>query len=245
MGTAELGEGVSAGRSAQAAAEGWAPPQAVTAGATSAFKRRWNAAGLALDSARAAVSGLDRGGTVFGLTKGQFSMIDLAAAVLARTGMADVSVWTWCIAEYEVEAFTAFFNEWRIRRFRLVIDWAGAQRDMPLVAELQARFGADCIRVTKTHAKIATVATDDGWRVCIRGSMNLNANPRFEQFDISDGPEAFDVVAGVERELWERWPALPVRALTHAAVAETLTEACSEAPKAPGWWSPAAKGSWW
>ena len=176
--------------------------------------KRASRAAFCLESASRALAGFQPGDAVFGVTKGQFSQIDLATAVLGITGPADVTAWTWCIADYEVEAMTAFIEDGRIRRFRLVMDWAGSQRDMPLVAEMQARFGADCIRITKTHAKLVLVE-NAGWRVLVRGSMNLNANPRLEQFDVTEGAGPADVVAGIVDELWERAPPLPVRELAH------------------------------
>ena len=93
----------------------------------------------------------------------------------------------------------------------MLMDWAGAQRDMPLVGDLQDRFGLDCIRVTKNHAKIVLVSTEDGWRVTLRGSMNLNANPRFEQFDVSDDLAIYATVDDVMAEIWQRSPALSCR----------------------------------
>lgn len=35
----------------------------------------------------------------------------------------------------------------------------------------------------------------------LRGSMNLNFNPRFEQFDITEGGADFDLVRGIEESL--------------------------------------------
>lgn len=206
------------------------------------MERRHTEAAIALHTAQEALAPWGRGAHVFGTNKGQFSAIDLASAVLERTGPADVSVWTWCIAEYEVQAMTAFLLDGRVRSFRLVMDWAGAQRDMPLVAEMQARFGLDCIRVTKTHAKIVTVSTDDGWRAVIRGSMNLNANRRFEQFDVSDDAAVFGVVRTLEDELWERGKPLPIAELRHADATALLGTGETE-EVAPGW-APAAK-RWW
>ena len=219
------------------------PAALASPGSARVMAKRRDQAAACLASASDALRDLERGEHIFGLTKGQFSMIDLAAAVLAKTGPAGVAVWTWCIAEYEIEAVTAFLTDGRIQRFRMVMDWAGSQRDMPLIADMQERFGADCIRVTKTHAKIVTVSTDDGWRVVIRGSMNLNANPRFEQFDVSEGPEAFGVVETMMAELWARSPALPVRELTHAQAVAGL-DLDEGVPAAPLAWSPAAK-PWW
>ncbi len=191
-------------------------------GVSPARAKRIAGAAVCLGNARDALSGFGRGDHLFGLTKGQFSMIDLAAAVLERTGPADVAVWTWCIADYEVQAVSAFIVGGSIRRFRMVLDWSGAQRATQLVADLQERFGVDCVRVSHTHAKIVTVTTDDGWSVTIRGSMNLNSNPRFEQFDISDDPAVTGVVHGLMGEMWERGKPLPVRKLTHRGASDLL-----------------------
>lgn len=169
-------------------------------------------------------------------------MIDIATAALEICGPAEVSVWTWCIAEYEVEAFSSFFIDQRVSALRVVMDWAGAQRDMPLVGDLQERFGVDCIRVTKTHAKIVTIATECGWRIVIRGSMNLNANPRFEQFDVSDDEGIFDAVTEVEEELWRDGKALPVRKLAHSDAVELLGAGDVVAP--PTNWGPPVDRKW-
>jgi hypothetical protein len=205
---------------------------------TAAFRRRCQGAVVCLNHARAALSEFGRGCHLFGLTKGQFSLIDLAAAVLEKTGPADVGVWTWCIAEYEVEAFTAFFVDKRVASLRVVMDWAGAQRDMPLMGELQERFGLDCLRVTKTHAKIVLVTTADGWAVTIRGSMNLNANARFEQFDVSDDAAIAGVVTDMMGELWARGKALPAGGLVH-------TQAAALLDATPAKWAPAPVKRWW
>lgn len=209
----------------------------------SAFRKRKEQAVLHFGSARSALAGLGRDGHVFGVTKGQFSMIDIAAAVLEKTGPADVSVWTWCIADYEIEAIGAFLTNGDIRNFRLVMDWAGAQRDMPLVAELQTRFGLDCIRVIKTHAKIVTIGNED-WRVVVRGSMNLNSNPRFEQFDVSDGGPAWDVMAGITAELWERAKPLPVRRLKHSDAVAASNAGLIQTTMTPNW-AVGGSANWW
>ena len=169
-------------------------------------------------------------------------MIDLATAVLETTGPADVAVWTWSIAEYEVEALSAFLNDGRVQSLRLVMDWAGLNRDMPIVAEFQSKFGLDCIRVTKTHAKIVAITTECGWRVVIRGSMNLNANPRFEQFDVSDDQGIYSVVGEMMDELWERGKPLPVRELAHRD-ATNLLNVSDVVPVGATWGPP--QQAWW
>lgn len=161
-------------------------------------------------------------------------MIDLAISTLRKTGPADVGVWTWCIAEYEVEAISGFLTAGEVTSLRMVMDWTGAQRDMPIIEDLQRKFGEDCIRVTKTHAKIVTVSTVSGWRVVIRGSMNLNNNPRFEQFDVSDDAATFDVISAVMDELWVIGKPMPVRKLKHNDATAMLNTA-EVGPAGPSW----------
>ena len=86
--------------------------------------------------------------------------------------------------------------------------------------ELQQKYGLDCIRVSKTHCKVVTIATDDGWRIVARGSLNLNANPRMEQIDVSDDQAIYDVMHGLEEELWRRGKPLAVEVLEHRDAAE-------------------------
>ena len=62
------------------------------------------------------------------------------------------------------------------------------------------KFGPQSIRTCKNHAKIARVWNDD-FRLLLRGSLNLNFNPRFENFDLTEGGEDFDLVERIENEL--------------------------------------------
>jgi hypothetical protein len=80
--------------------------------------------------------------------------------------------------------------------------------------------------------------------------MNLNANPRFEQFDISDDAAVFDVVDGVMAEIWKRSAARPVQKLRHADATAALDYVPDEdrgssgqkmpewAPRQTDWWQP-------
>lgn len=147
---------------------------------------------------------------VFAITRGQFSMIDMIQHALACMGNANVSVWTWAIADYEVEVFEALLIDERISSARLVVDHSASQRNTDLLERFAARFGLDSVRVCKTHAKIARVWTDNT-RLLLRGSCNLNFNPRFEQVDATEGGEDFKLVEDVENEL----PVLPIKNHSH------------------------------
>jgi hypothetical protein len=147
---------------------------------------------------------IEAGMALFVVTRGQISMIDVVTYLVGRIGPCEVSVWTWCIADYEVEAFERLLRERAISRAELIVDRSAEQRNVDLLDRWRDRFGVETVRVCMNHAKIATVF-NERFRFLVRGSMNLNFNPRFEQFDLSEGDAAFDLVRAIEAEI----PVLP------------------------------------
>jgi len=140
------------------------------------------------------------GMSVFAITRGQFSMIDAISHVLDAVGRARVSVWTWTIAEYEVTVFEGLRNDGRIADGLLVIDGGAREKNAHLIRAWGSTFGRGSVRYVRNHSKIATVE-GAGLRVLLRGSMNLNLNPRFEQLDVTEGGADFELVRRIESEL--------------------------------------------
>lgn len=164
---------------------------------------------------------------VFVLTAGQASQIDFLLAMMRGwrgEGVNRVSIWTWAIADYELLAVETAAAECLAAGadLRFVIDRSCLERRAALIGWLQERFGNDCLRATLSHAKIATMATASG-RVCtIRGSMNLNFNPRNEQADICTTREVYDVVRAAEDAIWSANAAIGGELLRFAACNERM-----------------------
>lgn len=157
-----------------------------------------------IDRASEAVAGLERDGMeLFGLTKGQFSLTDMIEAILAKTGPADLSISTWTAANGDVSRMLELLRSGAIRSCRWLVDLTFMRRCPQLAAEIRAKFGANAIRVTKTHAKFCTITNDD-WQVALRSSMNLNQNPRLESFQVGHDPELCRFLSGVMDEIWQR-----------------------------------------
>lgn len=163
-------------------------------------KRRSAKASECFQNATASLGTLVPGFSLFGLTRGQFSMIDLILACLDQTGPARVSLWTWCIARYEVECFERLLMDDRITGALLVIDSQARTHNRELLQKWKTIHGPDSIKWVVNHAKICTVETS-GFKLLLRGSMNLNYNPRFEQFDVDEGHPGFDLIRKTESEL--------------------------------------------
>jgi hypothetical protein len=128
-------------------------------------------------------------------------MIDAVLHCLDQVGRSKVSLWTWTVAEYEVQVLTRLRIDERITEGRLVIDHGARVKNSAIIADWKNQFGAGSVRYVINHAKIATVESESGLRFLLRGSMNLNYNPRFEQFDITEGGPEFDLVREIEDEL--------------------------------------------
>lgn len=141
-----------------------------------------------------ALGGLEPGCWLFGLTKGQYSLLDLIRAVVAKTGPADVRLSTWSTGIRDAEAAGWMLGAGEFTSFQMIVDRSFPSRQPQYVGRMVALFGQDAIIPTRVHAKIALIRAGD-WRIVVRSSMNLNRNPRFEQWDLNDAPELFDFVA--------------------------------------------------
>jgi hypothetical protein len=149
---------------------------------------------------------LSSGCRVIGITKGQFSLLDLIRAVLDQTGPADVLISTWTTGIRDAENANFLIQQGRMKSFRMLTDRSFVTRQPQYVARVLEIFGADAIRCTKTHAKFAIIR-NEAWDIAIRSSMNLNRNPRWEQFDLDDSADIADFFTSLYDEVAESTPA--------------------------------------
>jgi hypothetical protein len=153
------------------------------------------------ESASHVFADLSPGFELLCLTHGQFSLVDALTAILDRTGPADVAVSTWSAAKADLLHAEQFLRDGRIRSLRFVVDRSFATRQPDYCATLINAFGPDSIRTTALHAKFATV-TNDGWKIAVRTSMNLNENRRLEYIEVSDDPEVAGFLLALVDELF-------------------------------------------
>lgn len=152
-------------------------------------------------NAALAIGKCEAGMSLFAVTRGQWSMIDAVLHVLDQVGPSKLSLWTWTVAEYEVQVLNRLRDDRRVTGGRLVIDAGARTKNAGIIAEWKGAFGESSVRYVTNHAKIARIESESGLKFLLRGSMNLNFNPRFEQFDISEGGPEFDLVEQIESEL--------------------------------------------
>lgn len=155
--------------------------------------------------AKEAVSGLSVGGRIVGLTKGQFSLLHLITAILEITGPAKVLISTWSAGVYDATALYEMLKSGLILDVLIMTDRSYPTRQKQYAVTLEAAFGKERIRTTNTHAKFVLIKNDD-WNICIRSSMNLNENKRFENFDIDDDADIYNFYDSFAKEVFDSMP---------------------------------------
>ncbi len=153
------------------------------------------------ETATRTIGPLYPGCEIFGFTKGQFSIIDIIEHCLLEAGPSKVTICTWSAADGDIRAANRLLSNHAITDLKFVIDHSFKARKPVLCQALIDTFGYDCIRVTSIHAKFTTIKSDK-YSLVIRTSMNLNYNPRFENFEISDDPKMYAFLSQIIDEIW-------------------------------------------
>ena len=148
-----------------------------------------------------AVEGLRERRTVFGLFRGEFSLIDLICSVLEVTGPADLTVATWTAATREIDSAAKLLEGGDVRSIRWLVDMSFPRRQPVYCRQMLDRFGAGAIRCTKSHAKFTLIQNEE-WQVALRTNANLNKNPRYEFFEMSDSPVICEFLSSLVDTVW-------------------------------------------
>ena len=141
----------------------------------------------------------------FGFTKGQFSLIELLEATLDKTGPGHLTLSTWTAAKADLNNVLDFLNSGKIKSARFLLDFSFQRRQPEVAKRIRDIFGLDSLRITRNHAKFFLIAApEEGWTVSCKTSMNLNKNPRFEDFDLSNSTKLFSFLDEIVSELFGR-----------------------------------------
>lgn len=156
------------------------------------------------ETAVESIAEFQKGVELFGFTKGQFSVIDLINAVIHKIGHAEyMAISTWAAAKADVHQVFDLINSGNLDSARWLIDYTFQRRMPGLAQEIRKTFGANGIRVAKNNAKFTLIRNED-WRIVIRTSMNINFNPRFEDFTLSHDPELFEFIDAILDDVWKK-----------------------------------------
>ena len=150
----------------------------------------------------AAVGPIVPGCEIFGLTKGNWSLVDLIEHCLNASGPADVVLSTWTASGADITFANRLLVNGAIRSFRLVVDFSFPRTCPAYCAAARQAFGDGAIRLTKNNSKFVTIRNEK-WNLAVRTSMNLSENRRVEWFEISDCEPMADFLAAAVGCLFE------------------------------------------
>lgn len=156
------------------------------------------------ETAREALGKIYPGCAIFGITKGQFSLIELISEILGQTGPAHVFVSTWTAAGADLNDAFELIESGKMLSARFLVDHTFQRRKPAFAARIRELFGADAVRVTRNHAKFCLIRNEK-WHLVLKTSMNLNFNPRLEDFDLQDDPVLADFLEGIMTEIFGRF----------------------------------------
>lgn len=159
--------------------------------------------GVFSGNAKTPVDKIIKNGRVLGLTDGKFSLIDLIYATLQKIGKANVIVCTWSAGIKDANQVKWMLDTNLIDSFTIVTDHSYVTRQKKYALAIEDLFGKENIRTSEVHAKFVLIENKD-WKICIRTSMNLNANKTTETFEIDEDSEIFDFYYNYIKFIFER-----------------------------------------
>jgi len=151
------------------------------------------------ENAKKAIGTLEKGCEIYGLSKGQFSIINIIEEILKQTGKADVLISTWTAANAEIKKAENFLENGTINKISFIVDRSFKTRQPKYYKMLIEKFG-DIVYTTNSHAKFILIKNDE-WNMVVRTSMNLNENKRLENFEISDCKVLYDYMSEIASDI--------------------------------------------
>lgn len=151
------------------------------------------------ENAKKSIGEIYEGMEIFGLNKGQYSIINIIEEILKQTGKADVLISTWTAANSEIKKAEKFLDNGLINKLHFILDRSFKTRQKKYYDILMERFG-DVVSETSSHCKFTLIKNDE-WNIVIRTSMNLNENKRLENFEISDDENLYNYLAEIAADI--------------------------------------------
>jgi len=153
-------------------------------------------------SAADTIGPMEPGIEIFGLTRGQFSFIDILEHVVSEIGKCNIVIATWTAGNADIRKAEKFLKNGNVESMQWIVDRSFKKRKPELCELISNTFGQEAIRTARCHAKFM-LAWNEEWKIVLRTSMNLNQNPRIENFEISDDPEFLNFMRTLAEEMFE------------------------------------------
>ncbi len=126
-------------------------------------------------------------------TAGAWSLHDMIAMACQKIGPSRLFLSTWTITEEPMRVLFQLIQEGYITELNCLFDYRIEKRKAE--AFQLAKVNAARVKLTKVHAKVAVLLSDQ-WGVSIIGSANLTKNPRIEAGVLSTCQEVAEFQSG-------------------------------------------------
>lgn len=152
--------------------------------------------GMRGESARRCVGRIYKNCDIFGLTKGDFSKIDMLRHLLTEIGPCHIDIGTWTAASADISKAYDLLDHNNILSMRWLVDRSFPSRQKNYYEVLIKKFGEENIRLARFHAKFLILENEE-YKLAVRTSMNLNMNKRIEFYEITEGSKINDYLRGI------------------------------------------------
>ena len=113
------------------------------------------------ESARRCIGDISKGCDIFGLTKGDFLMIDILRHIAAQIGPCRIDIGTWTAASADIKQAEAMLHDRNIIGMRWLVDRSFPARQGAYFRSLLQKFGQDSVRLARFHAKFILLENDE------------------------------------------------------------------------------------
>lgn len=153
-------------------------------------------------TAAEAVGEIYPGCEIFGMFKGQFSLIELIEWILVQTGPASLVVSTWTAASGDILHLRHLIENGDIIQAKWMLDASFPHRQPGFAEMICEKFGQDNVRFTSNHSKFV-LFRNAKWNIVLRTTANLNNNRRLESYEISDDQNLLGFLAKIAKSTFE------------------------------------------
>lgn len=153
------------------------------------------------------VEGFTQGERRFFLSKGQYSLVDVAIALVQQIGPCDFECAVWTGTKANIDRIDSVAADDLIESARWIL--CDSQRSMneERLNHIVHLFGVESVRVTPLHAKLVTLHNDD-WSIVVQTSANMTLNRSVEQYDVTDSPKLYSFVHDFFEHVYDETPSL-------------------------------------
>ncbi|WP_231424016.1 phospholipase D-like domain-containing protein [Pedobacter sp. Leaf250] len=123
------------------------------------------------------IENLNDGQSIYFMTDGAWSNIDIISKLLPLIGRCSIDFCTWSISTDAIRKFTEWQEKGLIAELNVLLDQGIRNRKPEIYQQATAAFKS--LSLLKCHAKVC-VLQNENYSFCIIGSANFTNNPRKE-----------------------------------------------------------------